>query len=123
MGLENGRVRVVIWPDDGGKVVSIVHKDAGREVLYGPGVIKPVRVLPRFAFVPGGIAASFPISHSPTQNEPVLVRIDRTPPRLYVTCGERELRFGMHCLGHHSLLPGHHFLPHPPALPTPHRPP
>jgi hypothetical protein len=110
IALENERLRVVICPDLGGKVVSIVPKSSGREVLYTPGVIKPVRILPRFAFVPGGIAVSFPISHSPTQNEPVLARIDRTPSRVYVTCGERELRFGMHWSVEYSLGPGDDFL-------------
>jgi uncharacterized protein DUF5107/uncharacterized protein len=110
IALENDRLRVVICPDLGGKVVSIVHKGSGREVLYTPGVIKPVRILPRFAFVPGGIAVSFPISHSPTQNERVLARIDRTSSRVYVTCGERELRFGMHWSVEYSLGAGDDFL-------------
>src|SRR5256886_12886902 len=95
IALENDRLKVVICPDFGGKVTSLIHKDSGKEVLYVPDVIKPVRILPRFSFVPGGIAVSFPISHSPTQNEPVLSRIDRTTSRVYVTCGERELHFGM----------------------------
>ncbi len=110
IAFENDRLRVVICPDLGGKVVSIVHKGSGREVLYTPGVIKPVRILPRFAFVPGGIAVSFPISHSPTQNERVLARIDRTSSRVYVTCGERELRFGMHWSVEYSLGAGDDFL-------------
>ena len=110
IALENDRLRVVMCPDLGGRVVSIVHRDSGREVLYTPGVIKPVRILPRFAFVPGGIAVSFPISHSPTQNERVLARIDRTPSRVYVTCGERELRFGMHWSVEYSLGAGDDFL-------------
>jgi len=110
IALENERLRVVICPDLGGKVVSLLHKGSGREVLYTPGVIKPVRILPRFAFVPGGIAVSFPISHSPSQNEPVLGRIDRTPSRVYVTCGERELRFGMHWSVEYSLGAGDDFL-------------
>lgn len=62
-----------------------------------------MRILPRFAFVAGGIAVSFPISHSPTQNERVLSRIDRTDERVYVTCGERELRFGMQWSVEYSL--------------------
>ena len=93
--LENDRMRVSICPDLGGKVTSIIHKGSGKEVLYAPDVIRPARILPRFCFVAGGIAVSFPISHSPTQNEAVLHTIDRTKHRVYVTCGERELRFGM----------------------------
>ena len=110
IALENDRLRVVICPDLGGRVTSLIHKGSGKEVLYAPDVIKPVRILPRFAFVAGGIAVSFPISHSPTQNEPVLSRIDRTTSRVYVTCGERELHFGMQWSVEYSLGPGDDFL-------------
>jgi len=108
--LENERLRVSICPDLGGKVTSLIHKVSGKEVLYTPGVLRPARILPRFAFVAGGIAVSFPISHSPTQNEQVLFRIDRTDGRVYVSCGERELRFGMQWTVEYSLGPGEDFL-------------
>jgi len=108
--LENERVRAVICPDLGGKVTSLIHKGSGKEVLYTSDVIRPVRILPRFAFVAGGIAVSFPISHSPTQNEPVLSRTDRTDKRVYVSCGERELRFGMQWTVEYSLGEGDEFL-------------
>ncbi len=108
--LENERLRVTICPDFGGKVTSLIHKVSGKEVLYTPGVLRPARILPRFAFVAGGIAVSFPISHSPTQNEQVLFRIDRTDGRVYVSCGERELRFGMQWTVEYSLGPGEDFL-------------
>jgi len=108
--VENERLRVSICPDLGGKVTSLIHKVSGKEVLYTPGVLRPARILPRFAFVAGGIAVSFPISHSPTQNEQVLFRIDRTDGRLYVSCGERELRFGMQWTVEYSLGPGEDFL-------------
>ena len=75
--LENRYIKVTISPDIGGKVTSIVHKGSGKEVLYVPHVIRPTRILPRFYFVAGGIEVSFPISHSPSQNEKVLYRIDR----------------------------------------------
>ncbi len=108
--LENAKVRVTICPDRGGRVTSIIHKSSAREVLYAPEVIRPTRILPRFAFVAGGIEVSFPISHSPTQNDPVLWRVDRTPGRVYVTCGERELRFGMQWSVEYSLGADDHFL-------------
>lgn len=101
--LENERIKVTVCPDRGGRVTSLVHKGSGKEVLYVPGVIKPTRILPRYAFVAGGIEVSFPISHSPTQNDPVLYRVDRTQRRVYVTCGERELRFGMQWSVEYSL--------------------
>lgn len=101
--LENNHVSVTICPDLGGKVVSMIHKPTGREVLYVPEVIRPVRILPRFYFVAGGIEVSFPISHSPSQNEKTAYRVDRLKDRIYVTCGERELRFGMQWSVEYSL--------------------
>lgn len=101
--LENSRIKATICPDLGGKVTSLIHKGSGKEVLYVPEVIRPTRILPRFYFVAGGIEVSFPISHSPTQNDRVLFRIDRTNERVYVTCGERELRFGMQWSVEYSL--------------------
>ena len=103
VNLENDYIKVIICPDLGGKIISIVHKPSGKEVLYRPDVIRPVRILPRFYFVAGGIEVSFPISHSPTQNEKVLYKIDKTDDRIYVTCGERELRFGMQWSVEYSL--------------------
>src|SRR5690242_9739692 len=108
--LENDRIRVAICPDLGGRVASIFHKESGKEVLYVPDVIRPTRILPRFCFVAGGIEVSFPISHSPTQNEAVLYKIDRLKRRVYVTCGERELRFGMQWSVEYSLSADDDFL-------------
>jgi hypothetical protein len=101
--LENEYLKVTICPDLGGKVFSLIHKGSGKEVLYVPDVIRPTRILPRFYFTAGGIEVSFPISHSPVQNEKVLYKIDKTGDRIYVTCGERELRFGMQWSVEYSL--------------------
>jgi hypothetical protein len=101
--LENKNLRVTVCPDLGGKVTSIVHKGSGKEVLYVPDVIRHTRILPRFYFIAGGIEVSFPISHSPSQNETVLYKIDRERDRVYVSCGERELRFGMQWTVEYSL--------------------
>lgn len=108
--LENGKIRVTICPDLGGRVRSIIHKGSDKEVLYIPEVIRPTRILPRFGFVAGGIEVSFPISHTPTQTDRVLYRIDRTTERTYVTCGERELRFGMQWSVEYSLGTDDEFL-------------
>jgi hypothetical protein len=108
--LENDHIKVTICPDLGGKITSLVHKPSGKEVLYVPDVIRYTRILPRFYFVAGGIEVSFPISHSPSQNEAVLFKIDRMPGRTYVTCGERELRFGMQWSVEYSLGPEDRFL-------------
>lgn len=108
--LENDAVKVTICPGLGGKVMSMVHKPSGKEVLYTPDVVRHTRILPRFYFVAGGIEVSFPISHSPSQNEQVLYKTDSTQDRIYVTCGERELRFGMQWSVEYSLGRDDHFL-------------
>ena len=108
--LENDHLKATICPDLGGKVYSLIHKPSGKEVLYVPDVIRYTRILPRFYFIAGGIEVSFPISHSPTQNETVLYKIDKTKDRIYVTCGERELRFGMQWSVEYSLGTNDRFL-------------
>ena len=101
--LQNDHVKATICPGLGGKVYSLIHKPSGKEVLYVPDVIRYTRILPRFYFIAGGIEVSFPISHSPTQNETVIYKIDKAKDRVYVTCGERELRFGMQWSVEYSL--------------------
>jgi len=101
--MENDQLVATICPDLGGKVYSLIHKPSGKEVLYVPDVIRYTRILPRFYFVAGGIEVSFPISHSPTQNETVSYKVERSSDRIYVTCGERELRFGMQWSVEYSL--------------------
>lgn len=108
--LENDHIKATICPDLGGKVYSLIHKPSGKESLYVPDVIKYTRILPRFYFIAGGIEVSFPISHSPSQNETVIYKVDRTDDRHYVTCGERELRFGMQWSVEYSLGEDDQFL-------------
>jgi hypothetical protein len=108
--LENEQMKVTICPDLGGKVVSMVHKPSGKEILYQPGIVRYTRILPRFYFTAGGIEVSFPISHSPSQNEKLLYKIDSNSNRTYVACGERELRFGMQYSIEYSLSAQDNFL-------------
>src|SRR2546426_9187514 len=93
IALENARLRVVICPDLGGRVTSLIHKASGKEVLYAPDVIKPVRILPRFSFVAGGVAGRFPVSYSSTPKQPVPPRVGCPESRRYVTSGRRGLPF------------------------------
>ncbi len=110
LSLENKYIKVQISPDLCGKVISLIHKGSGKNVLYSPSVVRHTRILPRFYFVAGGIEVSFPISHSPTQNESVCYQIDRKDDRIYVTCGERELHYGMQFSVEYSLGPDDNFL-------------
>ena len=110
VSLENNHMKVEICPDLGGKVYSIIHKKSGKEVLYVPQVIKHTRILPRFYFVAGGIEVSFPISHTPSQNEKVHYQLDNAKDRIYVSVGETELRFGMQWTVEFSLGANDEFL-------------
>ena len=103
VSIENDQIRVKICPDLGGRVCSIFLKGSSVETLFVPQVIRPVRILPRQSFTGGGIELSFPISHSPVQLVPVLYEVTRDPEKIYVSCGERELRFGMNWTVEYSL--------------------
>ncbi len=108
--MENDFLNVAICPDLGGRVHSVYLKNAGVETLFVSRVIRPVRILPRHSFIGGGIEVSFPISHTPSQMVPVLHRVEQRDGRVYVWCGERELRFGMHWTVEYSLGEGDTFL-------------
>jgi hypothetical protein len=103
VSIENDQIRVKICPDLGGRVCSIFLKESAVETLFALRVVRPVRILPRQAFTGGGIELSFPISHSPVQIAPVLYDVTRDLERIYVSCGERELRFGMNWTVEYSL--------------------
>ena len=97
MVLENAHVRIELLPDLGGKIQSMVEKVTGKEALFAEPVVRPARILPRMAFISGGVEVSFPISHTPSQIETVHLETleDAGTGRCYVYCGETELRFGM----------------------------
>ena len=110
VSLQNDSIRAVICPDLGGRVLSLIHLFSGKECLYASPSVRPVRILPRQFYTGGGIEVSFPISHSPVQSVPVLHRVEQRHGRVYVWCGERELRFGMHWTVEYSLGEGDAFL-------------
>jgi hypothetical protein len=110
VSIENDHIRVKICPDLGGRVCSLLFKEGGIGTLFFSPVIRPVRILPRQAFTGGGIELSFPISHTPVEIFPVRCDISRSPERIYVSCGEREVRFGMHWSVEYSLGPSDSFL-------------
>lgn len=108
--MENAHVRVKICPDLGGRVCSLFLKKVGKETLYFPNVVRPVRILPRQSFTGGGIELSFPISHSPVETAAVECQVNRAGNRTYVSCGEREIRFGMNWTVEYSLGEDDEFL-------------
>ena len=103
LSIENDHIRVKICPDLGGRVCSLFLKQSSVETLFPVRNVRPVRILPRQAFTGGGIELSFPISHSPVQIAPVQYQVTRDVDRIYVSCGERERRFGMQWTVEYSL--------------------
>jgi len=104
--LENQHLIAVVCPDTGGRLVSLQIKNldgSSKETLFDSGVIRPVRILPRGAFIGGGVELSFPISHTPSLLEKVHSEHGVENNRAYVRFGERELRFGMLWTGEFSL--------------------
>lgn len=101
--MENAHLRVKICPDLGGRVCSLFLKNFEKETLFFPNVIRPVRILPRQSFTGGGIELSFPISHTPVETAPIECTVKQVGRRIYVCCGEREIRFGMNWTVEYSL--------------------
>jgi hypothetical protein len=93
--IENNYMKAVFCPDLGGKLFSLRLKSNEKEVLYDSKAVKPVRILPRMAFISGGIEVSFPISHTPSQIEKVCYKVEKLEDRLYVWMGETEICNGM----------------------------
>ncbi|MEH7479966.1 DUF5107 domain-containing protein [Neobacillus drentensis] len=108
--MENSSLKVKICPDLGGKVFSLFDKTSDKEILYDSGSVKPVRILPRMAFLSGGIEVSFPISHTPVQIESVQFKAEIINNRIYFWCGEKEVRYGMQWTIEFSLGEFDHFL-------------
>lgn len=108
--MENDYIKVIICPDLGGKVYSIVLKASQKEVLFCEPIVRPVRILPRYFYVGGGIEVSFPISHSPVQTVPLSYSLKKAKDRVFVYCGEKEIKFGMNFTVEFSLGIQDHFL-------------
>jgi len=93
--LENEFLRVEVAPELGGRVYSLYDKRIEREILFSNPVVKPVRILPIWAFISGGIEFNFPIAHSPTSIAEVGCESGLTEDYGYIRVGEREARTGM----------------------------
>ena len=93
--LENEFLRVEVAPELGGRVYSLFDKRIGQEILFSNPVIRPVRILPIWAFISGGIEFNFPIAHSPTSIATVGCATGRTDDYAFIRVGEREARTGM----------------------------
>ncbi len=93
--LENDFLVAIVCPDLNGRLLSLVHKQSGKEALYRNDVVKPNRILPRWGWFSGGIEFNYPIAHSPTALEKVGYRTCITKGRVAVQCGETERKYGL----------------------------
>ncbi len=104
--LENDVLRVEVASELGGRVYSLFDKTIGREILFRNPVVKPVRVLPVWAFISGGIEFNFPIAHSPTSIATVGYASGQKDDYGFIRVGEREARTGMEWVVELGLLEG-----------------
>jgi hypothetical protein len=95
VALENNPLRIEVSPELGGRVYSLFDKRLGKEILFSNPVVKPVRTLPIWAFISGGIEFNFPIAHSPTSVTEVGCATGRIGDYGFIRVGEREARTGM----------------------------
>jgi hypothetical protein len=93
--LENDSLRIEVAPELGGRVYSLFDKRIDREILFSNPVVKPVRILPIWAFISGGIEFNFPIAHSPTSVAQVGCATGQKCDYAFIRVGEREARTGM----------------------------
>jgi len=93
--LENDFLRVEVAPELGGRVYSLFDKRIGREILFSNPVVKPVRILPIWGFISGGLEFNFPIAHSPTSLAEVGCATGQAGDYGFIRVGEREARTGM----------------------------
>src|SRR5262249_18303911 len=103
--LENDSLRVEVAPELGGRVYSLFDKRLGKEILFSNPVVKPVRILPIWAFISGGIEFNFPIAHSPTSIAQVECTTDQGEDYGFIRVGEREARTGMEWVVELGLVP------------------
>lgn len=104
--LENEHLRVEVAPELGGRVHSLFDKRIGQEILFSNPVVKPVRILPIWAFISGGIEFNFPIAHSPTSIATVGCRSGQVGNYAFIRVGEREARTGMEWVVELGLIEG-----------------
>ena len=104
--LENECLRVEVAPELGGRVYSLFDKRVGKEVLFSNPVVKPVRILPIWAFISGGIEFNFPIAHSPTSIAEVGCSSGQAGGYGFIRVGEREARTGMEWVVELGLVEG-----------------
>jgi len=104
--LENDFLRVEVAPELGGRVYSLFDKRIGKEILFSNPVVKPVRILPIWGFISGGIEFNFPIAHSPTSIAAVGCTSGCDGNYGFIRVGEREARTGMEWVVELGLMDG-----------------
>ncbi len=106
VAVENEFLRVEVTPELGGRIYSIFDKRIGQEILFSNPVVKPVRILPIWGFISGGMEFNFPIAHAPTSIDTVGCSFGQIGDYGYIRVGEREARTGMEWVVEIGLVAG-----------------
>lgn len=69
--LENQYLKLVVLPELGGHLYSVLDKTSGHELFYRNNVVKPGLVALRGAWISGGVEFNFPKGHTVTTVSPV----------------------------------------------------
>ncbi len=94
--LENDHLELTFLPELGGRLIGMVDKKNGRELLFRNPVLKPVMAGLTGAWNGIGMEFNFPGSHSVTSDRPVTCRMkENADGSAAVTISDRELISGM----------------------------
>ena len=109
--LENEYLRLVVLPDLGGRIYSLVDKANGAELLYANTAIKYADVAYRGAWVALGVEFNFPVSHNWMTVSPVDFATVRHPDgSASIWIGNTDRPYGMTWRVELSLRPGRSLL-------------
>lgn len=77
--LESRYLHLIVCPDLGGHLYSLLDKTSGQEAFYVNDAVRPVALGLRGAWIPLGIEWNFPVAHSPTTLTPVSCTTRQNP--------------------------------------------
>ena len=119
--LENDALRIEVAPESADACLVCSISDGVRRSSSATRSSGPVRILPIWAFISGGIEFNFPIAHSPTSITEVGCVTGQIGDYGFVRVGEREGRTGMEWVVELGLCEDQPFLVQRTALRNPTR--
>jgi tetratricopeptide (TPR) repeat protein len=109
--LENEYLKLVVLPDLGGRIYSLVDKSSGQELFYANTAIKYADVAYRGAWVALGVEFNFPVSHNWMTVSPVdFATVRRADGSGSIWVGNTDRPYGMTWRVELTLRPGRSLL-------------